>query len=348
MSNLNKYDHGGDIYSRHVELDFSVNVNPLGMPQAAKLALAECIPSCETYPDPLCRRLRGALSDFLGVPQGALCFGNGAADVIIRLCMAVRPRTVLVCAPTFSEYEKGAGIVGARVEKHLLSSGNDFDLGADALETLERVRPDLFFVCNPNNPTGRVAPPELMARLAQKCDEMGAVFAVDECFLSFTGAPSVAPLMRAHRSLVIIDAFTKIYAMAGLRLGWLMSANDALLARVADMGQSWAVSTPAQAAGLAALSAGREWLESTRRFVREETAFVRRGLKDLGCRVVDGAANYTLFRCGAPLDELLIRRGILIRSCANYTGLDASWFRVGLKRRAENEILLNAIKLALR
>ncbi len=340
---MERYDHGGDIYSRRIELDFSVNVNPLGMPEAVKAALKNDAVNWQTYPDPCCRALRAKLSERLALPSGRILCGAGAADLIVRLCLAVRPERVLVCAPTFSEYEKGALMAEAKVEQYFLKEENGFALDEGILATLAR-RPDMFFLCNPNNPTGTLTSPELIKHIADRCEELGVLFVIDECFLSFTDSPSTRPLLADHPHTVVLDAFTKLYAMAGLRLGYLMCADEKLLRRVENFGQSWSVSSPAQTAGIAALSCEPEWTERTRAYIRRETAFLRSRLRALGLHVYDGAANYTLFRAPETLGKALLDRGILIRSCANYDGLDGTYWRVGLKTRADNIQLFSAIE----
>ncbi|RKJ78713.1 aminotransferase class I/II-fold pyridoxal phosphate-dependent enzyme [Pyramidobacter sp. CG50-2] len=345
---LKKFDHGGDVYSRDVDLDFSVNLNPLGMPPAVREALRAGVDSYAAYPDPHCRALRAALARALRVEPWQLLCGNGAADLIIRLCLARKPEKALLCAPTFSEYEKAALLSGARVKKFILREEDDFALGGGILgELTGSYAPDLFFLCNPNNPTGQLTCPALIGQIAAVCEKRGTLFVVDECFLPFTGAPSARPLLNAHPHLVIVDAFTKLYAMAGLRLGFMISADRRLVEKVAAFGQSWSVSAPAQTAGLAALSGDGEWTARTRAVVAAERAFVRAGLRELGFKVYDSAANYILFRSEKPLFEPMLAQGVLIRSCANYTGLDERYYRVGVKRRAENERLLAALRRAL-
>ena len=343
---MERYDHGGDVFSRPVELDFSVNVNPLGMPEVIKAALKNDIPGWESYPDPKCRALRAKLSGRFSLPAGQILCGAGAADLIVRLCLAVRPQRVLVCAPTFSEYEKAALMAGAEVEQYSLKEENGFALDEGIFAALNN-RPGMFFLCNPNNPTGTLTPPELIKRIADLCEELGVLFVVDECFLSFTEAPSARSLLAAHPHTVVLDAFTKLYAMAGLRLGYLLCADEKLLARIDNFGQSWSVSSPAQTAGIAALSCEPEWTQRTRAFVKRENRFVRARLRSLGLTVYDGAANFTLFRAPETLGEKLLARRILIRSCANYDRLDATYWRVGLKGHADNIYLCAAIESAL-
>jgi threonine-phosphate decarboxylase len=344
---LKKFDHGGDIYSRHVDLDFSVNINPLGMPEAIRTALVENVDHFDVYPDPKCRRLAAALGDFLGVPQEWIVFGNGAADVIIRLCLSMAPKKALICAPTFSEYEKAALMAGAGVDKFLLYEENGFALTRQIFDALDK-KPDLFFLCNPNNPTGCLTPAGLVEEITDRCEQNGITFIIDECFLSFTGAQSARSILKDHPHTVILDAFTKMYSIAGLRLGFILCSSPELTGRVSSFGQSWNVSTPAQIAGLAALSCGSAWIERTQKFTASETAYLRGRLREMGLKVFDGAANYTLFKSAVPLTEALLQHGILIRSCANYTGLSEQFYRVGIKTRDRNDRLLEAIKDVLK
>ncbi len=339
---MERYEHGGDVFSRKVELDFSVNVNPLGMPLAVREALIAHVDDYVSYPDPKCRALSAAIARFEGCPVSQVLCGSGAADLIIRLCLARKPRRVLICAPTFSEYEKAALLSGAQVESHLLYEDRNFDLDEAILEKLTPGL-DMVFLCNPNNPTGRLADRTLLRRIAELCLDRGILLVIDECFLSFTGEPSMKGEIASNPNLVIVDAFTKLYAMAGLRLGYMLCSDEGLLRRVNAFGQSWSVSAPAQVAGQAALGCGGEWIERTRAAVREERAFLGGALSALGLKVFPSAANYLLFKSGVPLAEPLLERGFLIRSCENYTGLDGRFYRVGVKRRPENERLAAAL-----
>lgn len=343
---LKKFDHGGDIYSRPVDLDFSVNINPLGMPAAVRDALMGAVENFDVYPDPQCRRLTAQLSRFLDVPPQWLLFGNGAADLVIRLCLSSRPKRALVCAPTFSEYEKSALMAGAAVEKFCLREEDNFHVTPRIFDALER-GPDIFFLCNPNNPTGCLTPPRLIEEIADFCEKKRITFVIDQCFMGFTFGTSALPLLNGRAHTVILDAFTKMYSVAGLRLGFIISSSQELIRQVSDFGQSWNVSTPAQVAGMAALDCGTSWIDRTRAFVAEEASYLRSRLRALGLRVFDGAANYVFFKSVVPLTEALLRRKILIRSCANYTGLDDRFYRVGIKNREKDDRLLAAIEKVL-
>lgn len=339
---MRPYEHGGDIYGgEHPRVDFSVNVNPLGMPPCAVAALRAGGDADTRYPDPACRALRNALAERFGVtPETILC-GGGSADLVLRICLALRPRKTLVTAPTFSEYTRSASLAGSVVKEFHLQEADGFTVTTDyATAVTDDI--DLVFLCNPNNPTGRLCPPETVAALAEVCRRNGAVLVVDECFLPFTEGVSALSLLSGNPHVLILRAFTKIYAMAGLRLGVLLG-DEALLRRIAPYGPQWSVSTVAQRVGLAALS-DPNWVEKTRRFTAWERQRMAQGLQALGLTVFPSHSNFLLVRSSLPLAEALRQQGLWVRRCENFTGLDNTYFRVGIQRSEENELLLRTLE----
>lgn len=339
------YEHGGDVYGNPgIRLDFSVNTHPLGMPQRAREALLAQAEAFSRYPDPQCRALRQALARRHGVaPENILC-GNGAADLIFRICACLRPRRALTLAPTFSEYRRAVELFGGSMAEHRLREEDGFALGEDVLAAL-LPGAEAFFLCNPNNPTGRLAPEALLPSIARACAQNGALLVVDECFLAFTRGASLAALCREFPNLLILNAFTKFYGLAGLRLGYLLG-DGALLARIEAFGAPWSVSAAAQAAGLGAL-AEPGWEARTLALVEGDRAFLEAGVRALGLTVFPSDANFLLCKSPVPLHEPLKRRGILVRSCANFTGLDEGYLRIGIKTREQNAALLSAMGEAL-
>ena len=339
------YTHGGDIWGfSGPVLDFSANLHPLGMPEEVARAAQAAVADAIHYPDPLCRGLRRAIGERDGVePEQVIC-GCGAADLISRLCLALRPRRALVTAPTFSEYGQSLGMVGCRTVDWPLLPEEDFDLSPAFLDAIVPGI-DLIFLCTPNNPTGRLVPTGRIAAAAERAAQVGAVLAVDECFIDLTDARPVTDLLEQFENLFLLRAFTKSYAIPGLRLGYGLCSDGALLEKLYAAGQPWAVSTVAQAAGIAACGLP-QWPEEGRRILRTERPRLAEGLRNLGCTVWDGAANYLLFRRegDTTLKERLARRGILIRSCGNYRGLGPDYYRTAVRVSEDNDTLLRALK----
>ena len=335
--------HGGDIYAYDRDLlDFSVNLNPLGMPYRVLRAIREHAEEYDRYPDPHCRALRRALSVRESAPEKWLVFGNGAADLIVRLCMVLKPKRALLPAPTFSEYEKAVRLAGGEVRRFFLRQEAGYQVTADYADAVQP-GDSVVFLCNPNNPTGALAEPGTVEALLSACGQVGAVLVVDECFLPFTDGRSCQSRLRAYPNLMVLRAFTKLYAMAGLRLGYLMCADEDLAGRIGAWGQSWSVSAPAQVAGLAAVSE-EGWPERTRRFLRMERPWMTDALGALGFFVYPSHSNFLLFQARPDLWDRAMARGVMLRPCSNFPGLDGSYFRIGLKKRVQNEMLLQVLK----
>ena len=347
--------HGGDVYTLQGQdgtlLDFSANINPLGIPPAVEAAAAASLRDCARYPDPLCRELRAALAEKEGVPQEWILCGCGAAELIFRWAAALKPRAVLLPVPAFAEYERALETVGCAPRFFPLPEEEGFRL-PDAFEEALAQDLDTVILTNPHNPTGLLLPPERLRRLLFLCRERGIRVLLDECFLDFTDAPEAAtmrPLLGEIPGLFLLKAFTKLYAMAGLRLGYGLCADAALLEGMTACGQPWSVSIPAQAAGIQAL---REtaYVERTRALIRRERAFLWAGLERAGAKVLGGEANFLFFRCSGreDLTRRLEEKGILLRACGNFRGLSKEYYRTAVRTREENRILLEAVEDSLR
>lgn len=444
------YVHGGDVYRRAVDLDYSVNINPLGMPPRACAAAKHGVDQSTAYPDWKVEKLRDAVVSFLNrkfaavvPPAGAnadirvpsvgmradsvtasasagaavpvpeetyeacsggpravvpewITFGNGAADLIYRLMQVLRPQQVVVAAPAFAEYSVAAERVGAQVVPVYLSEAADFSftpaVEAAFIRAIEAAPSgSAVFLCNPNNPDGNVICAGVLQRIAASCEAHCSWLIVDECFLPFlhsgdsthsSGAQeagergaqmpksissddssnaaathfsnvehvlrpseracSMVPSLRAFEHLVILRAFTKIYGMPGLRLGYMLTAAQALTDAVRATMTPWEINLPAQLAGVAALEE-TEFVEKTWALIRAERAFLVQTLPTLPyvekVYVPASDANFILFRTeeGAPdLKALLLDRGVLIRACGNYEGLDARYYRICVRTHEEN------------
>ena len=344
--------HGGDwagyraAYGRD-PLDFSANVSPLGLPEGVAKAITASLPTADRYPDPLCRDLRAKLSLSENVPAGWLLCGNGAADLIFRLVWAAKPRTALLPAPTFAEYAAALETAGCTVRRHFLWESEDFAVTEAFISAVDGDT-DMVFLCQPNNPTGQLTPLALVEALLHRCEARGALLVVDECFLDFlpeSEALSVKKLL-ASPNLIILKAFTKLYGMAGVRLGYCLCSNIALLDKMQAAGQPWAVSSLAQAAGLAALDE-TAYVAQVQALIAQQRPVLRDGLRALGLRVLDGSVNYLLFQASETLGEALRQRGIVLRSCGNYPGLDGSWYRTAVRTAPENQQLLKTLQEVL-
>lgn len=344
-----KYTHGGDIYKYDDKLlDFSANINPLGMPESAKNAIIDGINKYQTYPDHSSRKLRNSLSEFYGFDSNKIVCGNGAADLIFRICLALRPQKVLVTSPTFSEYEEAVLISGGKVHNHLLRESENFDVTLEILESIDEDT-DMVFLCSPNNPTGQAIDLNIIEAVLDKLQGNKGILVLDQCFVHFMVEEDkyfAINLLKKYDNLIILGAFTKIFAMAGLRLGYALFGSEDNASKIENTLQPWAVSTVASEAGCAALN--KDFIKETKDYVKYQREFLFQHLSDLGIKVFKSQANYMLIKVDEKFDDgdladVAIKHRILIRKCSNFKGLSPSFFRIAVRTEAENTTLIDVL-----
>lgn len=342
------YQHGGDIYSQPYHLDYSANINPLGTPESVVRAAQEAVLLSANYPDSACRELVSRLAEKEQVKAEQVICGNGAAELIFSLVHAVKPKKALLIAPGFAEYEQALRSVDCEIEYYDLSEEDGFIYKEDYLLKLtEEI--DLIFLCNPNNPTGVLMEPDWIMKVLKECRRKEIYVCLDSCFVDFLEEEArydFTDMVEDYPNLFILKAFTKIYAMAGLRLGYGISANLELLDQCRKMVQPWSVSIPAQAAGKAALSE-TAFVEETRKLIAKEREWLKNEMTPLVERVYDGKANFLFFRTTEAFGEACKRYGILVRDCSNYRGLKKGYYRIAVRTHQENEELIQVMKTIL-
>ena len=338
--------HGGDATEKNVIYDFSANLNPLGMPEQVAAAVSACISECTRYPDPECCKLREKLSVCENIPSENIVCGNGAADLIFRIVHAFRPEKAVLCIPSFSEYRYALEEVKCEIIEYMLQSSDDFTVNEGILDLLADDT-DMIFLCTPNNPTGKLISPDLLRRISEKCLEKNIILILDECFMPFTGVSDEYSLKCClNENGIVLKAFTKLYAMPGLRLGYAVCGSTDLSEKLQNSGQFWSVSVPAEEAGVAALGV-KGWKEKTAAIITEERKFLTNELRGCGLIVIDSSANFLLFKARDDMAEQLLKKGIMIRKCTDFHGLGKGYFRTAVRTRKENEILVRAVKEVL-
>jgi L-threonine-O-3-phosphate decarboxylase len=320
-------------------LDFSVNSNPYGPSPLVWKALRE-VP-LNRYPDREALALRRTLARRLGVTPDQIVVGNGSAELTWLVTLAfLRPGdSVLVIGPTFGEYARAATLMGAQAETWTAGPEQSFALEPDQVAaSLERVRPRLTFLCNPNNPTGAIVPLEALASWAQAHPQ--TLFVVDEAYLAFaTGLRSA--LTTGADNVLVLRSMTKDYALAGLRLGYAVG-HEAVISALAKVRPPWSVNGMAQAAGVAALADNGHIKRSLATLTQDKQELVM-GLAELGLQSVPSAVHYFLVHVGdgAAFRRALLRHKIQVRDCGSF-GLPA-YVRIATRRPEENVRLLEAV-----
>ncbi|NTU42220.1 MAG: threonine-phosphate decarboxylase [Nitrospirales bacterium] len=345
--------HGGNIYKAAAILgmdereiiDFSASINPLGIPASVRTAIQEHMVSIDSYPDPDTTRLTERIASFHNISPDSILCGNGSTELIYLIPRAVRPKKVLITAPTFSEYERACRLAGAEVIRHRLKPGDNFDVDAGSfIADMQNSGADMAFLCTPNNPTGRLVGKADVLQIAEAARKLRCLLVVDEAFMDFIPHESVIDSVKANPFLIVLRSMTKFYAIPGLRLGYGVFHPE-LVNRVRESREPWTVGTLAQKAGIAALDDDR-YREETFRTMKEEKEFMEKGLTELGLSYVPSAVNYYLMKVqGAKNLVMKLRgKGILLRDCSSFAGLDESFTRIAVKSRAHNITLLREME----
>lgn len=340
------YLHGGDIYRNNVKYDFSVNVNPLGMPESVLSAGCKGVEMSGAYPDYDCEELKCAIEKNKGIRKEHIIAGNGAAELIYAFCRGLNVKKALVVVPAFDEYERAVRAGGGVCEYYRLKEEDAFAIREDIEEYIGNDT-DAVFICNPNNPTGRLEKRSVIEKIIRSAAEKGAYVCVDECFMPFCQSEdkyTVTKEYEKYDNVIVLRAFTKIYAMAGLRLGYIASCNKSIIEAVRSQLQPWNVSLPAQMAGVAALCQ-HEYVKKTVSLIKDERKYLTEELeKGLAVKVYRSDANFILFKAERDIYDKFIEKGFLIRDCGNFKNLEKGYYRICVGTHSKNTEFIRAFR----
>ncbi|RUT28408.1 pyridoxal phosphate-dependent class II aminotransferase [Paenibacillus zeisoli] len=355
------YGHGGDLetaaytYGRRAGdfTDFSSNINPLGPQPGLMEGLTEALSTISRYPDPGHRQFKGALAEKLGLGESYLSIGNGAAETMALILLALQPGTVGIVEPCFSEYRALAEQFGSKVISVRGQAENNFHADPRDMEQLIR-RSDLVFLGQPNNPNGVQYGIELLRQYARFAEQEGTFLVVDEAFIDFIVPESRHSLLNEislYSRVILVRSMTKFYAIPGLRLGYGIAHPDIIRA-MTNKQVTWSVNQLALVAGQICMAAPPSYEASTISLITEERRRLREGLGRLGCRTWAGEANFLLVRLpdgwtASQMQNELGQRGVLIRSCAMYPGLGEGDIRVAVKNMKDNSLLLREMQAVI-
>lgn len=336
--------HGGDIYRNQIRLDFSVNTNPLGMPDPVKEALHQAVEEAENYPDIRAQALSAAVTEQLQVRKEQLVFGNGASELFHAVLHAIKPSKILIPVPSFLGYEEAAKAIDCEVIFYEMKKEENFCLTDRILDVLDE-NISLVFLANPNNPVGNLVEPELIFQIAEKCRQCDITLVLDECFMELTGKEQTYSFLKRldeFPNVVVIRAFTKLYAIPGVRLGYLVCEQN-LAEKIRLQLPEWNLSVFAQRAGVAAIKE-QEYIARAVVCIQTQRQFLLEELQAAGCSVFDSDADYLLFYSEMPLYELFLQRGILIRDCSNFRGLQRGYYRIAVKSEEQNWMFAEVLR----
>lgn len=356
MRKLN-HTHGGNIneISKRYDLrpedviDFSASINPMGMSHLAKKGITDHLNTVLHYPEQFADTLASEIAKFHDIPERCVLPGNGSTELIYLIPRVFKPRKALMVIPTFSEYRNALELVGCNTDTFLLSEDNGFNLEVERLIGALEGRCDILYICNPGNPTGALVSKDAILGIVDKASSYGILCIVDEAFIDFTEDESVKKAAIERTNLIVLRSMTKFFGIPGMRVGFAISSKENI-DRMMVYKEPWSINSLGSIAAIESLK-DTGYMEESRRFVEKERDYLLCTLADIQwLKPFPSVANYILLKIknsGLDADilvDILAKKGLLIRSCASFEGLGNRFFRVAVRKRVENERLVNGLK----
>lgn len=331
------YGHGDDLYQYgdQVKMNFSSNIFTHANLSQLKMHLAMRLDIIGSYPEPEPLTLERLLAEQMGLQPQQVMVTAGATEAIYLIAQLYRGWASVIPQPTFGEYEDAC-----KKNDHIVSYFDN-----DAMEQLPEQR--LYWLCNPNNPTGNVMVKGLVSYVVRHHPQY--IYIVDQSYENFTHKAMLLPReMTDCHNLLIIHSMTKRYCVPGLRLGY-VTGSPVILDRLRQLRQPWSVNAVAQEAGRYMIENDFEPIADRDAYLEEAVHLQAQLAAIEGLSVMDSYTNFMLCRIekaeARQLKQwLLENHGILIRDASNFHGLDTHYFRVAAQKHSENEALVAAIE----
>lgn len=333
--------HGGQAWRTEGVEDYSHNLNPFGPPGCLGEIVAAALDGVGHYPDDSCAEFKGAVSAAFDVDVDCIVVGAGSSDIIrcVPNTFFQRGDRVVIPTPSFAEYAQQCRIVGARVDPFPLLPEEDFRIDADRL--LERAQgARAVYICNPNNPTGRLEPKDKIVRIVRECEDMGVLVFLDETLLELVSGfvdNTLSNMVSRFSNLIVASSLTKSYAIPGIRIGFGMADED-LVASMDKVRMTWNVGQIEQAVGTALLRDCRDHVDRAAAIMAEESENMNASLKNIGFPTGDVSDSFFYFESLEPVGltaaefkTRMLARGIAVRDCSSFGPQYASYVRYCVK-----------------
>lgn len=356
---LFNYLHGGN-FERAMErydisldeiIDFSANINPLGISPKIKEVLVKNIDQLSCYPDPECKEAKKEISRYFKIDYENIILGNGSTELIYLIVQTLKAKKVLIPIPTFCEYERALNNNNVSINFYKLKEKQEFLISINEIIS-QLVGIDLVFLCNPNNPTGTFLPRKEMLTLVKEIQRRKIFLVLDEAFIDLHEEESFVKEVKNYDHLIILRSLTKFFGLPGLRIGFGVSSSE-LIKKLEVQKIPWGVNYLAQIAVREVLR-DEKFISKSRFFLLKEKEFLYRELSNIkGLKAYKPSANFVFLKLlgnisSEKLKEQLAKKGILIRDCSNFRGLEKEKFiRIAVRTRKENLKLLEQLKIIL-
>ena len=356
--------HGGDIdsisslygISRSEIVDFSGNINPLGISPMAKTEMAKNLDLIATYPDRNYMSLRNSLSQFTGVAPEHIIVGNGSTELISLMIQMNRPKEILIIGPTYSEYERETNLIGGHVQYHQLKEEMDFRLDMDQLLSQLTNDIDMLVICNPNNPTSTCIHLSELKIILEKCKESGIFVMIDETYVEFVENMldvTATSLVAHYDNLLILRGISKFFASPGLRLGYGMCSNLDLIGRMNNYKNPWTINILASF-GAEVMLQDESYIHETKTLFHEERSWIYDEMSSWdNIKVYKPEANFVLFKLldkdikSRDIYDKMISQNMLIRDASSFPFLNDQFLRFCFLLPEQNKSLIMALKKEL-
>lgn len=327
-------------------VDFSANINPLGPPSSLQEHWSRLFNNIIHYPDPHAVELTKLLARKEQLSEHSILVGNGGAEMITLVARLLAGKKVLIIQPAFAEYAESCCAAGCDVSFYQLQEPN-WDLNIEPLIPYLQEN-DAVFLCTPNNPTGISFAEESVRELIAECERANCMLVIDEAFYDFTEeAFTYAPLLNQHKHVIILRSLTKIFAIPGLRLGYML-ADAEIIQQLKPYKPHWSVNAIALEAGKLCLRE-EAYVEKTRAYISEQKQKLFSFFSEYGFDVSDSSINFYLLKDPKVEDSqamlrFLLSKGIIPRHTYNFPGLDGRWLRFAIKSERDNQVLMEGLQ----
>jgi threonine-phosphate decarboxylase len=339
--------HGGNAPESGC-VDFSASLNPLGAPPEAIRAYHEAASKISKYPLPYPRELEARIAAWLGVSPDTVIAANGSTQLIYLVARALNLRSPFVVIPTFSEIANALFAAGSNPLPIPTRAEDNFRLSRSALHEALEAGADAAFMGRPNSPTGVVTGLDDTAAIARECARRGAWCVIDEAFIEFADDPrSAAGLLDSNPRLIVFRSLTKIFAIPGLRLGYLLGSAN-FVRKLRDVIEPWSVNAIAEHVALACLDVAGDFIDLARRNVKLERRWLEHRLSRLpNLHMFPSSANFLMFEISGEqsrgeFGRHMTTRGLTIRDLSALPGCGRGMYRIGVRSRSDNERLAAA------
>ncbi len=355
--------HGGDLdeisriygIDKNKILNFSGNVNPLGLPESVKKAIAENTDSAINYPDVAYVSLRDSIAAYTGADREHILVGNGSTELISLFIKTISPKKAVIISPAYSEYLREVEISGGTAELFPLSEDEGFMLSMDKLKAVITEETDLLVICNPNNPTGTYLTCDRIRDILMHCQSTDTYVMIDETYVEFSDKEiSAIPLAKTFGNLFVVRGTSKFFACPGLRLGYGICSDSDILDRINERKDPWSVNIFAEIGGRVMFT-DKAFIEDTIELISSERKRMYTELRKFeNLFVYDTQSNFFLCKIlngkitSARIFEELIKDNILIRDASDFPYLGNRYLRFCILDKKSNTLLLNSLRKCLK